>query len=228
MLPLMEGRVGVIDRLARLRPDYREMLIPGQAYFCVLEGLDGAGTTTMAGLLSDALKAVDLRVRLTAEPTEGPFGQLLRRHLAKEVELDPRTAALVFTADRADHLGSVIRPALARGRWVVCDRYLLSTLAYQGAEGVDREAILAASVGFDVPDVTFFLDAPDGVRAERMSARGHLDRYEDPGLAERLRDSYRASIELLRARGHRVEEIDASPPVDDVLAELLARLDAER
>jgi dTMP kinase len=199
-----------------------------QPCFIVVEGLDGVGTTTVAERLSQALEARDLGVRLTAEPTDGAFGRLLRRHLHTDVTLDPPTAGLVFTADRADHLGSVIRPALARGRWVVCDRYLLSTLAYQGAEGVDREAILAASDGFDVPDVTFFLDAPDGVRAERMSARGHLDRYEDPGLAERLRDSYRASIELLRARGHRVEEIDASPPVDDVLAELLARLDAER
>src|SRR5687767_7039036 len=126
MLPLMEGRVGVIDRLARLRPDYREMPIPGQAYFCVLEGLDGAGTTTMAGLLSEALKAADLRVRLTAEPTDGPFGRLLRRHLAKEVDLDPQTAALIFTADRADHLDSFIRPALTRGRVVISDRYLLS------------------------------------------------------------------------------------------------------
>ena len=186
------------------------MRTESQPYFIVLEGLDGVGTTTVAERLSQALQARDLRVRLTAEPTDGPFGCLLRQHVHTDVTLDPPTAGLVFTADRADHLGSVIRPALARGHWVVCDRYLLSTLAYQGAEGVNREAILAASDGFDVPDVTFFLDAPDEVRTERMSARGRVDRYEDPALAERLRESYLASIELLRSRGHRIEEIDAS------------------
>ncbi len=197
-----------------------------QPYFIVLEGLDGVGTTTVAERVSQALQARDLRVQLTAEPTDGAFGYLLRQHVHTDVTLDPPTAGLVFTADRADHLGNVIRPALARGHWVVCDRYILSTLAYQGAEGVDREAILAASAGFDVPDVTFFLDAPDDVRAERMSARGRVDRYEDPGLAQRLRASYTSSIELLRARGHRIEEIDAFRPVDDVVADALARLDA--
>ena len=197
-----------------------------QPYFIVLEGLDGVGTTTIAERLSRALEARDLRVVLTAEPTDGVYGRLLRRHIHTEVTLDPPAAALVFTADRADHLASVIRPALARGRVVVCDRYLLSTLAYQGAGGVDHETVLAASRGFDVPDVTFFLDAPDEVRSERMSGRGRVDRYEDPAFAGRLREAYRTSVELLRARGHRIEEVDASRSADDVLADVLARLDA--
>lgn len=199
-----------------------------QPYFIVLEGLDGVGTTTIAERLSQALEARDLRVRTTAEPTGGAFGVLLRKHLSHRVTLDPSAASLVFTADRADHLGRVVRPALSRGRWVVCDRYLLSTLAYQGAEGVDREAILAASDGFDVPDITFFLDAPDDLRTQRMSGRGRVERYEDPALAVRLRESYRISIELLRARGHRIEHVDASRGVDEVLADVLARLDAAR
>jgi len=197
-----------------------------QPRFIVFEGLDGVGTTTLAERLSQALQARDLRVRLTAEPTDGAFGRLLRQHVQQTLTLDATAAGLVFTADRSDHLGALIRPALARGQWVVCDRYLLSTLAYQGAEGLDRETILAASDGFDVPDVTFFLDATDEVRAERMSARGRVDRYEDPALAQGLRESYAASIALLRSRGHRIEQIDASPPLDDVLADVLARLDA--
>jgi dTMP kinase len=197
-----------------------------QPYFIVLEGLDGVGTTTIAELLSQALQARGLRVHLTAEPTDGAFGCLLRQHIRHEVTLDPHGASLAFTADRADHLGTVIRPALERGHWVVCDRYLLSTLAYQGAEGVDRDAILAASDGFDVPDVTFFLHAPDDVRAQRMSGRGRVDRYEDPALAERLRASYEESIGLLRARGHRIDEVDAARTAADVVADVLARLDA--
>jgi dTMP kinase len=199
--------------------------LPEQGYFVVVEGLDGAGTTTLADRLAQALKLRDLRVRLTAEPTGGPFGRLLRRHVQQEVTLGPSAAALVFTADRSDHLSTEIEPALARGRWVVCDRYLLSTLAYQGADGVDRERIMSASAGFPVPDVTFFLDAPDDVRRTRMGSRDDVERYEHDELQAGLRESYEASIELLRARGHRIETIDASRPIDDVLADVLARLD---
>ena len=197
-----------------------------RGYFVVVEGLDGAGTTTVSGLLAQALKERDLRVHLTAEPTDGPFGRLLRRHVQHEVTLDAPAAALVFTADRADHLAGSILPAIGRGEWVICDRFLLSTLAYQGAEGVDRESILAASARFPVPDVTFFLHVPDAVRDERMSGRGRVDRYEEPVLAARLRESYEASIDLLRARGERIEVVDATPDVTEVVADVLARLDA--
>jgi dTMP kinase len=202
------------------------MPIPGQACFLVLEGLDGAGTTTVAGLLKERLQASDLRVRLTAEPTDGAFGRLLRRHLAKEVDLAPSTAALVFTADRADHLSSVIRPALARGRVVISDRYLLSTLAYQGAGGVSMEAVLAASERFDIPDVTFVLEVPEEVRRARMSERPGLERYEEPEFDAELRASYAKAAELLRSRGHRIESIDASKSPSDIVSELIARLDA--
>ena len=192
----------------------------------VVEGLDGAGTTTVAGALAEALQARGLRVRLTAEPTDGAFGALLRRHLRGEITLDPTTTALVFSADRADHLAGTIRPALGRGRWVVSDRYLLSTLAYQGAEGVDRTAIMAACAHFDVPDLTVVLEVPDAVRQQRMASRARTERYEDPDLAERLRAGYEESIELLRSHGHRIEAVDASPPVADVVVEVCARLDA--
>lgn len=194
----------------------------------MLEGLDGAGTTTIASLLAETLEARGRQVRLTAEPTDGAFGRLLRRHIRREVTLDASTAALIFSADRSDHLNSLVRPTLRRQRLVVCDRYILSTLAYQGANGVSMDAVLAASVGFDRPDVTFFLTVPDDVRAERMSGRGRSDRYEDPELQELLRRGYAAAIHVLRRAGHRIEEIDATAGVDDVLATILARLDAAR
>jgi dTMP kinase len=196
-----------------------------QSLFLVVEGLDGAGTTTISARLAEELRVRDLRVRLTAEPTDGPLGSLLRAHVKGDVDLDEQTAALVFTGDRADHLGQVIRPALRRGEWVVCDRYLLSTLAYQGAAGVSREAVLAASEGFDVPDVTFVLDVPEEARAQRLAARSKEERYEGAELAEELRRSYEESIELLRSAGHRIEVIDASRSIEKVLEDVLARLD---
>ncbi|HYZ91152.1 MAG TPA: dTMP kinase [Actinomycetota bacterium] len=201
---------------------------PGQAVqprFVVLEGLDGAGTTTQAGLLADALRGRDLRVCLTSEPTDGPLGRVLRAHIAGELTLDPRTAALTFTADRSDHLARLVRPALAAGDWVVCDRYLLSTLAYQGLD-VAREWVLAASRDFDAPDLTVFLDVPDEALAERIRARGPADRYEAPAFAARLRASYLDSIELLRDAGHRIEEVDGNAEPQAVLEEVLRRLDA--
>jgi dTMP kinase len=200
---------------------------PGQpARFLAVEGLDGAGTTTQAGLLASALRRLDLRVCLTAEPTDGPLGRVLRAHVRKELTLDPVTAALTFTADRADHLERLIRPALAAGEWVVCDRYILSTLAYQGADGVDRSWVLEASASFLRPDLTVVLQVPSEDLASRLDTRARVDRYEDPGISEALRVSYEESIGLLRARGHRIEVIDGSAPPQDVLKTILARLDA--
>jgi dTMP kinase len=195
-----------------------------QSAFCVVEGLDGTGTTTIAGMLAEALQARDLRVRTTAEPTKGPFGLLLRRHLAHDTDLGPYAAALVFTADRSEHLDTTIRPALRRGEWVISDRYLLSTLAYQGAEGVSQRAILAASAGFEIPDHTFLLDAPDEVRQARMAPRGQVDRYEDPAIAQRLRESYDAATTLLRSNGHRIDVIDATATPETIVSSLVSRL----
>lgn len=198
----------------------------GQSAFIVVEGLDGAGTTTQARLLAQTLHDRGLRVCLTAEPSEGPVGQVLRAHLREEIELDAVTAALTFTADRADHLARVIRPALERGDWVVCDRYLLSTLAYQGAEGADRQWILDASHGFDVPELTVFLELPDGERLERLGRRETTERYEAPHLSGGLRQSYTESIEILRAVGHRIETVDGSRSSSHVQGAILAQLDA--
>jgi dTMP kinase len=198
---------------------------PVDPRFVVLEGLDGAGTTTQAELVAHALRARDLGVCLTAEPTDGPLGRVLRAHIAGELTLDPVTAALTFTADRSDHLVRVVRPSLEDGRWVVSDRYLLSTLAYQGLD-VDREWILNSSRAFDVPDLTVFLDVPGEAIAERLRARGPSDRYEAPEFATRLRASYLESIELLRDAGHRIETINGTAEPQAVLQEVLARLDA--
>lgn len=205
--------------------DYRAMTTRRQPRFVVLEGLDGAGTTTQTARLAAALQARDLRVHATAEPSDGPLGRVARAHVKGEIDLDPHTAALAFTADRADHLHREIRPALAGGARIVCDRYLLSTLAYQGAEGVDPAWILRISEGFEVPDLTVFLDLPDDQRRVRMADRDHTDRYEAPELDGTLRGSYLAAIELLRTAGHRIVTVDASRPPDDVLADVLAALD---
>ncbi len=196
------------------------------ARFIVIEGMDGAGTTTQTRLVGEALRARDLRVCLTAEPSDGPLGRVLRAHVTGEITLDPITAALTFSADRSEHLAHVIRPALRRGETVVCDRYLLSTLAYQGSDGIDREFILAASESFEIPDLTVFLDVPPDNLAQRLSRRKASDRYEDPALTDALRASYELSIALLKERGHVIELIDGTSDQQNVLSDVLSRLDA--
>lgn len=207
-------------------PSTEQTTHTGRGRFIVLEGLDGAGTTTQAVLLSAALRARDLRVCETAEPSTGPLGQVLRAHNRREITLDPETAALTFTADRSDHLTRLVRPALARGEWVVCDRYLLSTLAYQGADGVDRSLVLHASAGFEIPDLTVFLDVPPSVLERRLASRGAAERYEAPALAERLRASYVESMEMLRADGHLIDVVNGTEDPQMVLESVLTRLDA--
>jgi dTMP kinase len=202
------------------------MAIGQQGRFVVLEGLDGAGTTTQADGLAQTLRARDLRVCATAEPSGGPLGAVARSYVQRNVSLDPTAAALAFLGDRADHLARVIRPALHRGEWVVCDRYMLSTLAYQGAEGVDGLWVLDVSRSFDIPDLTVFLDVPTTALAERISSRGGSERYESPDLQDALRDSYRSSIELLRERGHRIAVVDGSADAARVSEAVLAELDA--
>lgn len=198
-----------------------------QPRFIVLEGLDGAGTTTQTARVIEALRGRGLEVESTSEPSDGPLGRVLRQHVRGEIELSPRAAALGFAADRADHLARVIRPALAARRWVVCDRYLLSTLAYQGAEGVDPAWILHLSRHVDVPDLTILLDVSDDHLAERLAARDTGDgpeRYERPGLVGRLREGYLASADLLRRRGHHIVSIDGDRPVAEVTDRILAEL----
>jgi dTMP kinase len=198
----------------------------GQPQFVVLEGLDGAGTTTHARLLAEALQARDLRVCLTAEPSQGPVGQVLRAHLHQELTLSPHAAALAFAADRADHLATEILPALGAGAWVVCDRYLLSTLAYQGAGGVDQEWILDVSRDVRAPDLCIYLEVPERVRRGRLGRRTSLDRYEDVDLQDVLAASYGRAIDLLRSRGHSIEVVDASGSREDTHQAIMSPVDA--
>lgn len=202
--------------------------MPGdiQTRFVVLEGLDGSGTTTQARLLADALRARDQQVCLTAEPSDGLLGRVARAHVRGEVTLDPVTAALTFTADRSDHLARLVRPRLQAGAWVVCDRYLLSTLAYQGADGVDPEWILALSRDFEVPVLTVFLDLPEAARTARLSGREAMERYELPQTQERVRRAYQDTLARLRVHGHPIETVSSAGTVKETARAVLSRVDS--
>jgi len=207
-----------------------------KGFFIVLEGIDGAGTTTQGCLLARWLEARGRRVALTAEPSRGPVGRLIREILqgrhsrsrgGQDVPVDEMTMALLFAADRSDHLQTTVRPALEAGEVVVSDRHYLSSVAYQSL-GVDMEWVEQLNSRFPRPDVTILLDIEPDVSLRRKRAQGAaVERYEHVAVLERVRASYHRAIAHARAAGERVETLDASQSLDTVeqqIRELVAAL----
>ncbi len=171
--------------------------------FVVVEGGEGVGKSTQVQLLASALREAGLDIVVTFEPGDTPAGAQLRAALLhSDSFLDGRAELLLMLADRAQHVAEVIRPALARGAVVVCDRYSPSTLAYQGVArdlGVDEIERLSAWAADGLePDLVIVLDLPDAVADARVSAV--RDRFERAGAEfhARVRAAYR---NLAPARG---------------------------
>jgi dTMP kinase len=182
--------------------------------FVTFEGIDGAGKTTQAGLLKEALEAEGREVLLTREPGGTPLGERLRELLLFGGEMSPWTEAGLFMAARAELVHTVVAPALERGLDVVCDRYVDSSLAYQGIArglGVDRilELNLPATRGL-LPDRTFFLEIDVEVAQSR---RGTSDRIER-GDRDLILD--RAYRELATLFPRRIVTVDAAKPAREV------------
>jgi dTMP kinase len=161
----------------------------------VIEGIDGAGTTTLAGRLVAALRHRGVTVELEAEPTRGPFGAALRQAIEGRLELDPVAIALGFAADRADHIANPVRGitrTLDLGTWVVSDRYVASSIAYQASQGLDALWLAAINRHARRPDLTVFVDTPVEECLRRTSARsGHRDLFERRETLEEVLAVYR-------------------------------------
>jgi dTMP kinase len=188
--------------------------------FVTFEGVDRAGKTTQARMLRDALGERAVAVR---EPGGTPAGERIREILKDgSIDLDPRSEALLFAAARAELVEQVIRPALADGKVVVSDRYLASSLAYQGEArglGVDEVARVNGFATGDLePDITFLLEIDLAAAAARS---GEADRFEDEGRA--LQEQVRAAYDrLARENPERWHRIDAARPAEEVHADVLA------
>jgi dTMP kinase len=169
--------------------------------FIVMEGTDGSGTTTQGDLLAEALRAQGHVVVRTAEPSQGPIGQMLRATLREQGPdaFDAQTVALLFAADRTDHVRRCIRPALARGETVVCDRYLGSSLAFQTVDGdglIDRDWVLTLNKLALPPDLSVFLDVPPAAAMQRIVARGKpIERFEVEATLRQVHGRYRQAFE---------------------------------
>lgn len=158
--------------------------------FIVLEGPDGSGTTTHAKLLTESLTARGQNVVLTAEPTDSPIGRFIREELQKKSIESPSALQLLFCADRAWHIEQVIKPALAAGKTVISDRYVISTLIYGEALGLDPEWLVRVNTPFIEPDIMMIALPPLHVCLERINRRKHLDVFENTPFQKKVYDLY--------------------------------------
>jgi dTMP kinase len=205
---------------------------PGRGRFIVLEGLDGAGTTTQLERLSAALRAEGHSVLATREPSNGPIGTMIRQILTGRLLLPggagpmaPETIALLYAADRTDHLKAEVLPALEAGKIVISDRYVLSSLAYQGASL--SMAWVEAANGYAVsPDLTLFVHVSPAVAAQRRAARGGAkELFEEDALQRKIARQYEEAIRR-RESQERIVRIDGEQPVEKVTEAALAEIQA--
>jgi dTMP kinase len=188
--------------------------------FITFEGGEGTGKSTQAAMLAIRLEALGLGVLLTREPGGSPGAEIIRHVLLSGAAkpLGPEAEAMLFAAAREDHVRCAIEPALAPGKWVVCDRFADSTRVYQGTLGaVDLRLIKGlerVSIGDLVPDLTLILDTPVEVTMERMALRrgdAKADRFEAEGVQfhQKLREAFLA---VAAAEPQRCVVIDTNAP----------------
>jgi dTMP kinase len=199
--------------------------------FITVEGIEGAGKTTQLAFMQAYLRRRGRSVVLTREPGGTTLGEELRRLVlhARAPAMGVDTELLLLFAARAEHLQQVIRPALAAGAWVLCDRFTDASYAYQGGgRGVcaERIAVLEQWVqGGLRPDLTLLFDVPVTIGLERARRRTGIDRFEaeDGGFFERVRQVYRA---LAAGDPRRYRVLDADRSVEQVRVEVERQLDA--
>jgi dTMP kinase len=194
--------------------------------FITFEGGEGSGKSTQVNLLAERLRIRGVEVVTTREPGGSPGAEAMRLLLLNGVvkPLGPTAETMIFAAARDDHVQATIEPALARGAWVICDRFIDSTRVYQGALGnVDRRVIRAlerATVGEAMPDLTFVLDVPVEVGFARVKDRGQAaDRFESEEIEFhiQLREAF---LDLARAEPQRCVMIDAAQAPDAVATKI--------
>jgi len=181
--------------------------------FIAVEGIDGSGKTTVIAEVAKALP----RVYVTREPSGGPIGRLLKEWALRGGTADPHVDALLFAADRVEHYKREIEPRLREGYIVITERYVESSIAYQGAAGVPIEYILYINSVVPRPHLTIILDVDPAEAVKRIKARERLEKFEDVEFLRRVREIY-----LARARAEGYPVIDAGRPAGEVARDVVA------
>jgi len=198
--------------------------------FITFEGLDGSGKSTQMEMLASGLEGLGYVVVVTREPGGTPLGEAVRDILLDPLQhgLSARAEALLYAAARAHLVERVIKPALDEGLVVLCDRYIDSSLAYQGyVRGLGADSIITINAwGTDClfPDLTLFLDLDDSVRSTRLAAVPDRLEAEDDAFHRRVAEGYRA---LLTDHRHRIRRVDASGAPEEVQERVRTVVDEE-
>jgi dTMP kinase len=189
----------------------------------VFEGTDGSGISTQAARVSRAFSASHHKVMTTKQPSTGPVGSLIRQVLAKRLlGVDPYTLALLFAADRRDHLEHEVKPVVEAGGVVICDRYLWSTLAYQGLE-LDVAWLRQINSFSLAPDLTVLINVRPAVSMKRIEAgRLRTELFEQESLLERIHANFLSLAAEAKEAGHRVVEVDGEQCAEDVSNDIAA------
>ena len=193
----------------------------------VIEGLDGAGTTTQTKLLEKWLVSLcHLDAMTTREPSNGPIGAMIRAILAKRLSADPLTLAGLFATDRLDH---IFRPGgiddqLKNGKWILMDRYYLSSFAYQASTMNEDQIqwLRAIHIPCPRPDLTIFVDVPVDICLERISQNRYaeFELFEKKTALEEIRTQYFVAMEYFQSQGEKFIIIDGTQPIENVQHEL--------
>ena len=185
--------------------------------FIVFEGIDGTGKSTQLHLLAESLHRLGYAVVSTREPTDGPYGRKIRELFVDRGTVSHGEELELFIADRQQHVQEVIVPALADGCIVLCDRYYLSTIAYQGANGLDPDFIMSRNKDFPAPDLAIILemDPAQGIHRIRNQRNEHPNSFEDESNLRKV-----AAIFAAMQHGY-IQRISGSDTIDNVHGKVL-------
>jgi dTMP kinase len=178
--------------------------------FIVIEGLDGSGKTTQANFLAKKLEKTQ-KVLLTAEPSLGKIGTFIREDcLYEEKRLPTEAEALLFAADRIEHINNEVKPALNEGKLVICDRYIYSSLAYQGSYGLSLDWIKTINARALQPDFSIFIDvAPEKVIERLKRKKSVMETLETQQRVREVYIKYVEKGELIRVNGDNAKDVVA-------------------
>lgn len=193
--------------------------------FFVFEGIDGSGTSSQIKAIQERAKEAKLPLVTSFEPTDGPIGTLIRSSLKGKPLLHKETVARLFSADRNEHLygsGGVVE-TIEKGNIALSDRYIFSSLAYQGLTCGIADA-LSFNADFPLPEILFYFDVPAVEAGNRLKNRAELDMYENLPFQEKVTNMYRAVIDIYRNTNMKIITIDATRPIPEVSDKIWAEI----
>jgi dTMP kinase len=191
-----------------------------KAKFITLEGIEGSGKTSSLKGITDLLDKKNISYIVTREPGGSSIGKELRTILLDpDTEISPEVELMLMLSDRKDHVEKIILPNLEKGNWVVSDRFMDSSIAYQGGgRQLDKKLIISLTdyLNLPQPDLTLLFDLPVEISLSRVKARGELDRFEKEELEfhKRIRNTY---LDLAKNNSNRIKIIDSSKKIESML-----------